>query len=241
VRRYFVRKLLALAAVAAALFVVGLIAGLSLVGRTGTGPVAASDRSGEQFTITHRVLIPVAKVIAVVGDAGLLGVIAIVATLAWFWRERSVRALVPVVAYLGGEGLVFAIREVIHRHRPPSANFPGPHALSGVHETSWSFPSGHATACTAVLIAALGVLAIARRTAWPWLLALLAAAAIAYSRLDLGVHWPSDVYIGFVLGTAWGVAVAVVATALVHPEMRYDRPRHAATAPTSISGPSVGP
>lgn len=239
--RAFVKKIVALAAVAAALFVVGLIAGLSLVGRTGAGPVAGSDRSGESFTITHRVLIPVAKVIAVVGDAGLLGVIAVVATLVWFWRERTVRALVPLAAYLGGEGLVFAIRQVVHRHRPPSANFPGPHALSGVHETSWSFPSGHATACTAVLVAALGCLALARRTVWPWLLALLAAAAIAYSRLDLGVHWPSDVYIGFVLGTAWGVAVAFVATALVHPGMRYDRPRQAATTPTSMSGPSTGP
>lgn len=239
--RTLVKKILSLAAVAVTLFVVGLIAGLALVGRTGTGPVAGSDRSGESFTITHRVLIPVAKVIAVVGDAAALGVIAVVATLIWFWRDRTWRALVPVAAYLGGEGLVFAIRQIVHRHRPPSANFPGPHALSGVHETSWSFPSGHATACTAVLVAALGCLALARRTVWPWLLALLASAAIAYSRLDLGVHWPSDVYIGFVLGTAWGVAVALVATALVHPEMRYDRPRHAVTTPTSINGPSVGP
>ena len=237
----FGKKVAALVAVAVTLFVVGLIAGLALVGRNGGGPIASSDRSGENFTISHRVLVPVAKVIAVVGDAPLLGVIAVLATLIWFWRERTVRALVPLAGYLGGEGLVFGIRQVVHRHRPPSANFPGPHALSGVHETGWSFPSGHATACTAVLFACLGALALARRTAWPWVVALLAAAAIAYSRLDLGVHWPSDVYIGFVLGAAWGVTVAVVATALVQPARWYERPRQAVTTPRSSSGPSAGP
>ncbi|TAM81308.1 MAG: phosphatase PAP2 family protein [Jatrophihabitans sp.] len=239
--RISARRIAALVAVAVTLFVLGLVAGLVLVGRHGTGPIASSDVSGENFTISHRVLVPLAKVIAVVGDAGALGVIAVVATLIWFWRERTVRALVPVAAYLGGEGLVFGIREVIHRYRPPSADFPGPHALSGIHETSWSFPSGHATACTAVLVACLGCLALARRTVWPWLLALLAAAAVGYSRLDLGVHWPSDVYIGFVLGAAWGVTVAVVATALVHPDRRKERPRQAVTTPTSMSGPSSGP
>ena len=236
-----IKRIAALAGVGIALLVVGIVAGLALIGRSGTGPLAGSDRSGENFTITHRVLVPVAKVIAVVGDAALLGVIAVVATAIWLWRERTLRALTPIVAYLGGEGLVFLVREIIHRHRPPSANFPGPHALAGVHETSYSFPSGHATACTAVLFAMLGCYALARRAAWPWLVALLAAAAIGYSRLDLGVHWPSDVYIGFVLGTVWGVAVAFTATALAQPEMRYERPRQAVTTPTSMSGPSTGP
>jgi undecaprenyl-diphosphatase len=123
---------------------------------------------------------------------------------------RSVRALIPVVAYLGGEIEVFAIRHVILRPRPPTANYPATNAVRGVHETSYSFPSGHAVAVSAVLFALLGTLALTYRIWWPRLIAFLASLFVIDTRLVLGVHWFSDVTFGLVFGMTWGVTVAIV-------------------------------
>ena len=71
----------------------------------------------------------------------------------------------------------------------------------------YSFPSGHAT--LAPLVFGLGALIWA--SPWPARTrgVLLAAAAllsvlIAYSRVYLGAHWPTDAVGGLLLGTAWG-------------------------------------
>ena len=49
-----------------------------------------------------------------------------------------------------------------------------------------------------------------------WEPALVLAAAIAFSRLYLYVHWPSDVLFGAVLGTALGYAGAWLAGRFRH-------------------------
>lgn len=194
------------------LFVVGTALGFILVGRTGGGAIQSWDDSAWRWAIHHRgPFVGVAKVVATVGDAPVLGALCVVLAAVLFFALRSVRALVPLVAYLGAEFQVFAIRQIIHRHRPPTADFPARDAVRGVHETSYSFPSGHAVAVTAVLVATLGTLALTRARAWPWLLALVASLCVAATRLLLGVHWLSDVTIGLLIGVAWGTTVALVA------------------------------
>jgi membrane-associated phospholipid phosphatase len=208
-------------AVVVGLFVVGVLLGLLVVHRHGGGPIQPWDRTVEGWDVHHRAgLVGVAKVIAFLGDAPKLGAISVILSAAWLALRRTLRGLVPIAGYLGGEFQVFLIREVIHRPRPPTANFPAPGAVPGVHETSFSFPSGHSVAVTAVLFACFGVLALARRWWWPWVVAALASMFVCDTRLVLGVHWFSDVAFGLPLGVAWGVTVAVVALRLEWADLR---------------------
>ena len=73
-----------------------------------------------------------------------------------------------------------------------------------------SFPSGHTAASFAA------VFALKASGSRLWKPALVLAAAIAFSRLYLYVHWPSDVLFGAVLGPALGYAGAWLAGRFRH-------------------------
>ena len=77
-----------------------------------------------------------------------------------------------------------------------------------VHETSYSFPSGHAMG-SMTLTVALSVLAWDTRWRW-WVLApaLLFAVAVSASRVWLGVHYPSDILAAWAAALAWTLGVA---------------------------------
>ena len=62
--------------------------------------------------------------------------------------------------------------------------------------TSYSFPSGHASSSMAAAMSL--TLAYGRRGAW----AFLPAGLIAFSRMYVGIHYPSDVLAGALLGCA---------------------------------------
>jgi membrane-associated phospholipid phosphatase len=98
--------------------------------------------------------------------------------------------LVDAAAY----GLTEALKAAVGERRPH-----GYHPLVAIPHSS-SFPSGHA----AMSFACATVLSVLVPRAAPAFVAL--AAAIAYSRLYLGVHWPLDV----VAGAALGVATALL-------------------------------
>jgi decaprenylphosphoryl-5-phosphoribose phosphatase len=93
-------------------------------------------------------------------------------------------------------GLNFAVKLVVRRPRPVLEGLP---PLGGA-PSSLSFPSAHATSSFAC---ATAMTRIAPEAAVLFLL----AAAIAAGRPYLGMHYPSDVLAGIVLGTALGLVV----------------------------------
>jgi len=75
------------------------------------------------------------------------------------------------------------------------------------HQTSFSYPSGHATSAAAVYLL-LASLAPPRWRALAWTLAFAMIILNGFSRIMLGVHWASDI----VGGTMLGVAFALLGT-----------------------------
>jgi diacylglycerol kinase (ATP) len=82
--------------------------------------------------------------------------------------------------------------------------------LQAVTPGSYSFPSGHALRATGMFgfLAAVLVAGGPRRV-WRWLAAagcVLVAAAVCWSRVYIGVHWPTDVAAGAAAAAAWVTA-----------------------------------
>jgi len=97
---------------------------------------------------------------------------------------------------------------------------------AGVPETRWvpmpsstSFPSGHSASAFAFAGAVAGAL--------PALAAPLrgVAAAVAYSRVHTGVHYPGDVVVGSLVGATIGEATAAAARVLVRRARSTERAR----------------
>ena len=120
------------------------------------------------------------------------------AVLAFAWRRPSLLLLVAA-ADGAAQGISAVLKSLIDRDRPPLI-YPRPEPL--VHTPlTHSFPSGHATAS----FACATILARAWPRAAPAFVVL--AAAIAFSRVYVGVHWPLDVIAGAVIGVGIGVAL----------------------------------
>jgi len=115
--------------------------------------------------------------------------------------------------------LSLALRQLIGRDRPPLL-YPLPKPLVHTPGTG-AFPSGHASVSFAC---ATAIAWASPRLALP---AYLLAAAIAFSRVYVGVHYPLDVIAGAALGTAVGYGVFRALPTLA----RFPRRRRAAPPP----------
>ena len=115
------------------------------------------------------------------------------------WREASFAA----TAFLGSSLLNVGAKQFFQRDRPTLWESISP-------EDTFSFPSGHAMGSMTLAMTAI-LLAWPSRWRWPVLvLASLFAVFVGYSRVYLGVHFPSDILAGWMAGTAWVVGVYLV-------------------------------
>ena len=132
-----------------------------------------------------------------IGGFGLVW-LGIAAVLALLWRRPGL--LVAVVLADGAADLLATLLKGVFGVERPAFRYPEPRALVHVPHDG-SFPSGHA----ATSFACAGVLAAVAPRLGPALFAL--AAAIALSRVYVGVHYPLDVVGGAVLGACVALVV----------------------------------
>jgi membrane-associated phospholipid phosphatase len=124
--------------------------------------------------------------------------IALIAILVW--RRRMREGLFAGVAIVGSALLNFATKQFFARERPALWDSIAP-------ETTYSFPSAHAMG-SATLAWVLLLLAWRTRWRWPVTIGMAAfAVMVAFSRVYLGVHYPSDILAGWAAASVWTAAV----------------------------------
>ena len=139
------------------------------------------------------------------GNLGLVWIV-LLGAMAVFGKKTVRRIALAGLAALA-IGFVFSeIIKVITMRPRPFLVLPDVRLLIPA-PSSFAFPSGHTTsafaAASGVILAARDLLK--RVPLWAWGMLVLAA-AISYSRIYVGVHWPTDVAAGILLGFASGWA-----------------------------------
>jgi len=203
-----------------------------------SGPAHAADLRPDAWLAAHRagpwntatlVGTTLAQTETVIGITAVM-----LALLRWRlgrWYESLVLA-----AVMAGELAVFlGVTALVPERRPSVAR------LDAAPPTS-SFPSGHTAAAVALYggIAVLLLWIYGRRPA-TWLAAGILACVpvyVGFSRLYRGMHYPSDVLAGALLGGAW---LLIVTTTLLPRAARRRRARSRAVTVTASGPGTAGP
>ncbi|WP_088888849.1 phosphatase PAP2 family protein [Leptolyngbya ohadii] len=136
------------------------------------------------------------------GSVKTIGPIACLIAGGLFFQKRW-RSLVYLAMTLLGCGAInLAAKAHWHRLRP--------HLWEGhILPTDFSFPSGHAMTSMAFAIV---LMVLAWRSRWRSAVVALAigyVVTIGWTRLYLGVHYPSDILAGWMLAIAWAIGISL--------------------------------
>jgi undecaprenyl-diphosphatase len=128
-------------------------------------------------------------------------IVVTLAAAAWLmWRGRRGDSLLVAGGAMGAFALGPLLKIAVERPRPDVAE-------RVVLVNSWSYPSGHSLNSLSV-IGLLTVLAVLERPGRVrrvllTVLGLVLVLVVGFSRVYLGVHWPSDVLGGWLIGVVW--------------------------------------
>ncbi len=132
------------------------------------------------------------------GDPEFVVIIIVLSMGLLLWQRRFPEIKILILACVGALILNQGMKLIFTRPRPtlwPSL----------LHETSFGFPSGHAIGS----IVLYGLLAYFYATHRPhhakgiYACSILLIGSIGFSRLYLGVHYPTDIIAGYITGWLW--------------------------------------
>ncbi|MEX2571078.1 MAG: phosphatase PAP2 family protein [Gemmatimonadota bacterium] len=208
---------------------IGLLALLALLARLvarGTAQSLDTALVTSARSLESPVLDAVALLGAVLGS-GVAGWVVVFAGTAFLWKTRHRYSVYLLwLAIAGARVLNGLLKDWFDRPRPEL--FRGEITLldwTFSFPASYSFPSGHALT-SAVIFFTLAFL-VARLEPAPWqrrltlVAAVLLVLMVGFSRVYIGVHYPTDVLAGFLVGLVWAIVAALGIEAL-----RYFRSRH---------------
>jgi undecaprenyl-diphosphatase len=168
-------------------------------------PVADLDRDLFLWVVEHRVA-PLDWLFIALSAAGTAALLWIVlAPLLALWARRPVLSttLLTALTVWTADVLAVLLKGAVDRERPHRLLESAEPLLRW--DTGSSFPSGHAATSVA------GAIVLSYLIGRGWLILGVLAAAVAFSRVYIGVHYPLDVLAGAALGAAVGLgAVALL-------------------------------
>jgi undecaprenyl-diphosphatase len=124
--------------------------------------------------------------------------------LSFLWSKRWNYSLYTVMIFLGAIAISYTGKIIVHRARP--------HLWELVYQigSDYSFPSGHAMSSMSF---ALVLIMLTWNSSWRWLTLIVGSLfviSIAWTRLYLGVHYPSDILGGWMIALAWSMVVLLM-------------------------------
>ena len=171
-----------------------------------------------------------ALALTAVGDPLPMGVLAVLLTLGLAGWGSRLQAWFFGLSVGGAMSLNLLVKVLFARPRPALW-------VSLKPAFYYSFPSGHAMGAAAV-VAALGFLLWQHRGHWlAWSLGPLFVLAVGWSRVYLGVHYPSDVLAGWTGSVGWVAALHILFSPEFHQLRRLWREALHRQLPTVVSAP----
>lgn len=177
-------------------------------GASGDPELATIDRAILKFVANFRT--PAITAMAVdltsLGSTVVLAIFSLASALLFWMKRDRLGGLQFLIGSMGAGLFAAGLKTLFERERPEIV----PHLIE-VH--GFSYPSGHSLSASAiylttVLVACRDFRTFRERTIL-FLMSGSLISVIGFSRIYLGVHYPSDVLAGISFGAAWAFLLAV--------------------------------
>lgn len=131
------------------------------------------------------------------------------------YKKHRRQAMIVFFGVGGAAAANLILKLLFHRDRPAFWQ-------SLITETGYSFPSGHAMLTSALILC---VIAILWKTRWRVISIIFGALLIlliGFSRLYLGVHYPTDIIAGWSVSAVWIAIVLLMLKAASYKFQKHD-------------------